>query len=126
MVDVGKGCGTVADTHVPATASRALSVWAREPANPSPTTIAPPRWRLPAGAMFAIVGGRLNTDDTQHRPELVARTGAPCHTRTALPGAPTSGRWKVVPVRRHEHEDENGIAMATSCVTDGASGMTQV
>ncbi len=75
--------------------------------------------------MLSIAGRGLNTDETRHRPELAARTGAPCHTRTALPGKPTGSSRKAVPERRYpEHEDENGVAGGATCVTDGAGGVT--
>ncbi len=102
-------------------------MWARRPAEPSLSTIAPPRWQPPAGAMCAIVWGELNDDVTQHRPEHAARTDAPGHTRTALPGSSTGHRRKIVPVRRNpEHEDENGHAAARSCVTGGADCVADV
>ncbi len=127
VVNIGRWRGTGAVVHGPSTASRARSMWARCPAEPSPSTIAPARWQPHVGAMVAIVRGTQNADETQHRPEHAARTDAPGHTRTALPGSPTGRRRKDVPVRRHpEHEDENGIAAAVSCVTDGANDVWDV
>ncbi len=77
---------------------------------PSLPTIAPsPRARPSAIAMGAVARGERDDNTTQHRPEQSARTGAPRHTRTALPGASTSLPWKSFPERRHtRHEDEDG------------------
>ncbi len=119
-VGVGGGRGMGVVFHGSSTVSRAMLVRAWRPAEPSPSTMAPTRWRPHVGAMIAIIGGDLNGDETRHRPEHAARTGAPGHTRTALPGTPTGRSRKDVPVRRHpEHEDENGSAAAVSCATGG-------
>jgi hypothetical protein len=99
-------------SHGSATVSRALLMWASRPATPSPTTMARTTWPPLVGAMVAIKGGGQNGDETQRRPEHSARTGAPGHTRTALPGSPTGKSRKDVPVRLYpEHEDENGAAV---------------
>jgi hypothetical protein len=111
------------------TTLRAVMVWARCPAEPSRSTMAPTRWLPIAGAMVAIIKWGTNVDDTRHRPERSARTGAPCHTRTALPGSPTGLCRKDVPVRLYpEHEDENGVAvmMTVVSVTIGAHGAVDV
>ncbi len=119
-VGVGGGRGMGVVFHGSSTVSRAMSVRAWRPAEPSPSTMAPTRWRPHVGAMVAIIGGVSNADETRHRPEHAARTGAPGHTRTALPRTPTGNSRKDVPVRRHpEHEDENGSAATVSCATGG-------
>ncbi len=83
-------------------------------ARPSRATIARiATQRLGIAALRPIGHEAANSDETQHWPELAARTNAPCHTHTAAPpGLPTSaGHWKALPEgRASEHEDENGIA----------------
>jgi hypothetical protein len=108
---------------------RAMAVWARCPAEPSRSTMALTRWLPIVGAMAAIIKWGMNADDTRHRPERSARTGAPDHTRTALPRSPTGRCRKDVPARLYpEHEDENGVAvmMAVVSVTVGAYGAVDV
>ncbi len=64
-------------------------------------------------ALRAIGHDAANSNETQHWPELPARTSAPCHTHTAAPpGLPTSAdHWKALPEgQASEHEDENGNA----------------
>ncbi len=91
-----------------------MSALDRPSAAPSLATIAPPvPRRLGARALpaIAISHRELNRDDTQHWPEPMARTNAPCHTRAATPpGSPTSvSHWKAFPEgRASTHEDENG------------------
>ncbi len=114
--DGGAGTGVIAT---------ALMAWPPPPAvraTPSRSTIAPALPRplgLAALLAMAMTDWRLNGDETQRRPELKARTGAPCHTHTAIPpGFPTSAaHWKVTPEgRASTHEDEDGHANAVVIV----------
>ncbi len=121
--DVGRAASgrrtsqTIAGTVGPATvarSSRAIST----PSPSLPTIAPPPRARPSAIAMGAVACGERDDNTTQHRPGRSARTGAPWHTRTALPGASTSFPWKSIPERRYSrHEDEDGHAIASGSVS---------
>ncbi len=127
----GMGVGACGDKMFfgPSTASGAPPLpWA-----PSLSTIARPatRRRL-AIAMFAIAhGGRQNGDETQHRPERSARTGAPWHTHAAMPpGTSTSRSWKIVPVgipvRPNDEDGDDEPEVCTRCRGRAVGGMRSV
>ncbi len=90
--------------------STVASAVLRDPESPSRATIAAVGGgRRLAAAMCSIARPAPGNTPTQHWPRRVARTRAPCHTRTAAPpGSPTSRYWKVVPEGRATNEDENG------------------
>ncbi len=91
---------------------------------PSLPTIA----RAPPNAMSAMARGPRNNERTQHRPERKARTGAPGHTRTAVPPrSSTSSYWTIVPVGYAIlDDDENGADECVTCAPDRGGVSTWV
>ncbi len=85
----------------PSTVASVLSVVAAAgPATPSHTTIAPPAWLRPGCPSMPTIAQALGTyEPTQHWPEPVARTSAPCHTPSASPPGPATRHYgKPAPV----------------------------